>query len=158
MAGTAAPPPAPEPGAFDALGSPVGAAPRLATFHRPTASWISSTRGRWSVSSANSTRREKSGPRRRPKRPSPTLKNGALPKRGSSATSRSLRTTAGSGRTEREREENFTGRPSAWVADWAISVWTCGLQLVEAVGGCTPEAVDALPVVAHHHEAAALGQ
>ena len=54
------------------------------------------------------------------------VRNGFVPKRGSSATSRFLSRTAGSGSTRTESAARRTGRPSACAAERAISDWTRG--------------------------------
>ena len=81
-----------------------------------------------STKSPSSTRKSSSGQSRRRISARSNLRNGSVPKAGSSATSRLRSTTAGSGSTDTDTAENFTGRPRALEAVLAMRPCTRGVS------------------------------
>ena len=78
--------------------------------------------------SPSSTRPVSSGSSRRRMRPVLSFRNGVVPNFGSSATSSSCSSTAGSGSTRTDTEVNFTGRPSVWLALLWMYAWMRGVS------------------------------
>ena len=106
------------PGSPAAFGG--GVVPSVEMLRRPSAACTTVTAGLSSTMSPSSTRPVRSGSSCRRMRPVLSLRKGVAPNFGSSATSRSCSSTAGSGSTRSETEANFTGRPSVWVAVLAM--------------------------------------
>src|SRR2546425_11228756 len=127
----APPPPPPLRGARSPVFGSGGACsfvpvPRVEMFMRPSGAWITVMTGLVSLISPSSTRPVSSGPSFSLTFPVSSLRNGSVPNRGSSAISRPLSVTAGSGSTAIDIERNFTGRPSACEALEAIRACTRG--------------------------------
>src|SRR5262245_3104884 len=90
---------------------------------------MSAMRGRCSVMSPNSTRPLRRGRSFRYTRPVSSVRNGAVPKCGSSATSSLCSSIDGSGNRPTDSDAHFTGRPTACAALLAIIAWTRGVSI-----------------------------
>src|SRR5262245_63028563 len=123
-----------------------------ATFNRPRASSIRSTRSPSRVTSTGSTRPESSGRSRKPILPWLAVKNGPGPNAGSSPTLNPVSLTAGRGNAETDSDAYVNGRPTARAASCAT--WACAADVASrrgraAIAAATRTTATSDPITSH---------